>query len=209
MCNISFWRYTKAARVRRATKTGAVPEDRISFLWKSSWTWNHVKISLKQGGLFSKDHVSGLVVSDREEVILPACINNMAKLSARMRCRAFLSPWYERGGMYPADDKDTPVFVGRFNIGAVSLHLPMILAKQEPRAEISMRCWISICRWSVICITVLMNIWDRCVLPRIRWHTVRAVSMADIWNRTKRSASFEADDSFLRYYSTEWTAGAL
>ena len=31
--------------------------------------------------------------------------------------------------MYPADEKDTPVFVGRFNIGAVSLHLPMILAK--------------------------------------------------------------------------------
>lgn len=46
-----------------------------------------------------------------------------------MGCRAFLSPWYERGGMYPADDKDVPVFVGRFNIGAVSLHLPMILAK--------------------------------------------------------------------------------
>ena len=46
-------------------------------------------------------------------------------------CRAFLSPWYERGGMNPADDKDTPVFVGRFNIGAVSLHLPMILAKAK------------------------------------------------------------------------------
>ena len=32
-------------------------------------------------------------------------------------------------------DADTPVFVGRFNIGAVSLHLPMILAKarQESR----------------------------------------------------------------------------
>lgn len=46
-----------------------------------------------------------------------------------MGCRAFLSPWYERGGMKPADDKDAPVFVGRFNVGAVSLHLPMILAK--------------------------------------------------------------------------------
>ena len=50
-----------------------------------------------------------------------------------MGCRAFLSPWYERGGMEPADENDTPVFVGRFNIGAVSLHLPMILAKA--RAE--------------------------------------------------------------------------
>lgn len=46
-----------------------------------------------------------------------------------MGCRAFLSPWYERGGMSPVDTNDKPVFVGRFNIGAVSLHLPMILAK--------------------------------------------------------------------------------
>ena len=51
------------------------------------------------------------------------------KVISPMGCRAFLSPWYERGGMYPADDKDVPVFTGRFNIGAVSLHLPMILAK--------------------------------------------------------------------------------
>ena len=57
------------------------------------------------------------------------------KIISPMGCRAFLSPWYERGGMHPADDKDVPVFVGRFNIGAVSLHLPMILAKarQESR----------------------------------------------------------------------------
>ena len=55
------------------------------------------------------------------------------KVISPMGCRAFLSPWYERGGMKPADDQDVPVFVGRFNIGAVSLHLPMILAKS--RAE--------------------------------------------------------------------------
>ncbi len=57
------------------------------------------------------------------------------KVISPMGCRAFLSPWYERGGMYPADEKDSPIFVGRFNIGAVSLHLPMILAKarQESR----------------------------------------------------------------------------
>lgn len=48
-----------------------------------------------------------------------------------MGCRAFLSPWYERGGMKPEDDNDTPVYVGRFNIGAVSLNLPMILAKSR------------------------------------------------------------------------------
>ena len=51
------------------------------------------------------------------------------KVISPMGCRAFLSPWYERGGMTPADENDVPVFVGRFNVGAVSLHLPMILAK--------------------------------------------------------------------------------
>lgn len=48
-----------------------------------------------------------------------------------MGCRAFLSPWYERGGIESADEDDKPVFIGRFNIGAVSLHLPMILAKSR------------------------------------------------------------------------------
>ena len=56
---------------------------------------------------------------------------HLGKVISPMGCRAFLSPWYERGGMYPADDQDEPVFVGRFNIGAVSLHLPMILAKSR------------------------------------------------------------------------------
>lgn len=52
-----------------------------------------------------------------------------------MGCRAFLSPWYKKGGINPVDENDTPVFIGRFNIGAISLHLPMILAKarQESR----------------------------------------------------------------------------
>ena len=57
------------------------------------------------------------------------------KIISPMGCRAFLSPWYERGGMHPADDKDVPVFVGRFNIGAVSLHLPMILAKARQESK--------------------------------------------------------------------------
>ena len=57
------------------------------------------------------------------------------KIISPMGCRAFLSPWYERGGMNPADDKDEPVFVGRFNIGVVSLHLPMILAKSRQESK--------------------------------------------------------------------------
>ncbi len=52
-----------------------------------------------------------------------------------MGCRAFLSPWYERGGMNPADENDKPVFVGRWNIGVVSLHLPMIYAKAKQESK--------------------------------------------------------------------------
>lgn len=44
-------------------------------------------------------------------------------------CRASLSPWFVKGGMKPKDENDYPVFEGRFNLGAISLHLPMILAK--------------------------------------------------------------------------------
>lgn len=57
------------------------------------------------------------------------------KAVSPMGCRAFLSPWYEKGGMHPADANDQPVFVGRFNVGAVSLHLPMILAKARKESR--------------------------------------------------------------------------
>lgn len=60
---------------------------------------------------------------------------NYGEVISPMGCRAFLSPWYERGGMHPADEKDRPVFVGRFNIGVVSLHLPMILAKSRQESK--------------------------------------------------------------------------
>lgn len=46
-----------------------------------------------------------------------------------MGCRAFLSPYYERGGFEPADEDDKVVYEGRFNLGVISLNLPMILAK--------------------------------------------------------------------------------
>lgn len=57
------------------------------------------------------------------------------KVISPMGCRAFLSPWYEHGGINPADENDEPIFVGRFNIGAVSLHLPMIYAKAKKESR--------------------------------------------------------------------------
>ena len=57
------------------------------------------------------------------------------KVVSPMGCRAFLSPWYEKGGMYPVDKNDKPIFEGRFNLGVVSLHLPMILAKARRESK--------------------------------------------------------------------------
>ncbi len=57
------------------------------------------------------------------------------KVVSPMGCRAFLSPWYEHGGMHPEDENDTPVFEGRFNLGVISLHLPMILAKSRRESK--------------------------------------------------------------------------
>ncbi len=57
------------------------------------------------------------------------------KVISPMGCRAFLSPYYERGGQKPADENDVPVFVGRFNGGAISLNLPMIFMKAKTEGK--------------------------------------------------------------------------
>lgn len=66
---------------------------------------------------------------------VPSMYKQYGKVISPMGCRAFLSPWWVKGGMYKADETDSPVFVGRFNIGAVSLHLPMILAKAREESR--------------------------------------------------------------------------
>ena len=63
------------------------------------------------------------------EGYVPSMYKKYGEVISPMGCRAFLSPWYERGGMHPADEDDKPVFVGRFNLGVVSLNLPMIYAQ--------------------------------------------------------------------------------
>ena len=69
------------------------------------------------------------------EGYVPSMYKKYGKIISPMGCRAFLSPWYERGGIEPADENDTPIFTGRFNIGAISLHLPMILAKARQESK--------------------------------------------------------------------------
>lgn len=69
------------------------------------------------------------------EGYVPSMYKKYGEVVSPMGCRAFLSPWYERGGMEPADEDDKPVFEGRFNLGVVSLHLPMILAKARNESK--------------------------------------------------------------------------
>ncbi len=66
---------------------------------------------------------------------VPEMYKKYNKVVFPMGCRAFLSPWYTEGGMIPKNDKDTPVFIGRFNVGAVTLHLPMIYAKAKEEGK--------------------------------------------------------------------------
>lgn len=65
------------------------------------------------------------------EGYIPSMYKKYGRVVSLMGCRASLSPWFERGGEHPEDENDKPVFVGRFNLGAISLHLPMILAKSR------------------------------------------------------------------------------
>lgn len=66
---------------------------------------------------------------------VPEMYKKYGRVVSPMGCRAFLSPWYERGGMHPQDENDKPVFEGRCNLGVVSLHLPMILAKARQESK--------------------------------------------------------------------------
>lgn len=66
---------------------------------------------------------------------IPSMYKKYGQVISPMGCRSFLSPWYKRGGMYPADENDEPVFEGRCNLGVISLHLPMILAKSKQEGK--------------------------------------------------------------------------
>lgn len=66
---------------------------------------------------------------------VPEMYKKYGRVVSPMGCRAFLSPWYERGGMHPIDENDKPIFEGRCNLGVVSLHLPMIFAKARQESK--------------------------------------------------------------------------
>lgn len=52
-----------------------------------------------------------------EDTLISHMYKKYGKIISPMGCRAFLAPYWERGGFNPADENDVPVFDGRFNLG--------------------------------------------------------------------------------------------
>lgn len=58
-----------------------------------------------------------------ENNFLADMYHNWGGVVSPMGCRAYLSPWFEKGGQQPLDETDKARFIGRFNLGAVTLNL--------------------------------------------------------------------------------------
>ena len=55
---------------------------------------------------------------------VPEMYKKYGRVVSPMGCRAFLSPWYEKGGIHPLDENDKPVFEGRCNLSCkIRCHL--------------------------------------------------------------------------------------
>ena len=61
-----------------------------------------------------------------DEGYLGEMYDKYQKAISPMGCRAFLSPYYKKGGVKPLDETDEPIFIGRANCGAVSINLPRL-----------------------------------------------------------------------------------
>ena len=98
------------------------------------------KITYKDGTseIVDEKIYKGKEIASIEEVsqgYAPSMYKKYGVTISRMGCRANLSPWYERGGIEPADEFDKPIYEGRFNCGALSLHFPMIVAKAKAEGK--------------------------------------------------------------------------
>ena len=69
------------------------------------------------------------VISDDEEIT--RIYKEYGKPLSQMGCRSSISPYWKKGGWKQLDKNDEPVMVGRFNLGVVSLNLPLIYAKAK------------------------------------------------------------------------------
>lgn len=78
------------------------------------------------------DYVS---LDNAEQNYLADMYHNWGGAISPMGCRAYLSPWFEKGGEKPLDETDKAVFIGRFNIGAVTLNLCWIYQEAKTTGQ--------------------------------------------------------------------------
>ncbi len=102
------------------------PDEKIA----DSALANHVEPSIAK--VFHKYHKFGVsrwyLDGNRRVQENPQWVDSIV---SPMGCRAYLSPLYQSGNLTPVNENDRPVFTGRFNGGAISLNLPMILRKAQ------------------------------------------------------------------------------
>ena len=132
MCNITALRVRQNGQGKKENKK-PVLFPKIVFLYdKELHGFNGTARDVYEAGIeCSKRAMYPDWLSLTGEGYVASMYKKYKRVVSPMGCRAFLSPWYEKGGFEPADENDKPIFEGRFNIGAVSLHLPMILAKSR------------------------------------------------------------------------------
>lgn len=130
MCNKCMFEVRKNGQGFKGNKK-PVLFPKIVFLYDKNLHGKNCKLyNVYQAGLeCSKKAMYPDWLSLTGEGYVASMYKQYKRVISPMGCRAFLSPWYENGGFEPADENDKPVFVGRFNIGAISLHLPMIYMK--------------------------------------------------------------------------------
>lgn len=92
--------------------------------------WEHIfneAIDCSRKAMYP-DYLS-LTSEDETNHICQAYKKNKKNVIFPMGCRAFLSPYYKKGGMYPLNNEDEMITLGRFNLGAITLNLIMIYQK--------------------------------------------------------------------------------
>ena len=131
--------YTSKDRTKIRYRVEFVPsEELINFITckKKVLHYTYKNVNVKQTNLAQVKSIEFIGEMDKYsyDVTTESDMFDVSGIYSH-NCRASLSPWYVKGGINPIDENDYPVFEGRFNLGAISLHLPMILAKARQEAR--------------------------------------------------------------------------
>ena len=118
LASITMLNVRRKGRVKGPEEARTVPESYSCMMRTCTVPVSRSRMYLKPVSVLVPRDVSGLAFRSPARVCAQYVQKKYGAIVSPMGCRAFLSPWFERGGMKPADENDKPVFVGRWNIGA-------------------------------------------------------------------------------------------